>query len=66
MNRQTSIEWLRIISMFLIVCGHSVVHSGLYDLLLTFNGLFSVALTQGSRIGVDIFILITGYYSVGK
>lgn len=52
--------------MLMIVSGHSIIHGGYGELPLTVNGLFAIALTQGSRIGVDIFILITGYFSVGK
>lgn len=42
--------------MLMIVAGHSIVHGGYNDLLLTGNGLFAIALTQGSRIGVNIFV----------
>lgn len=65
-NRQTNIEWLRIISMLMIVAGHSIVHGGYSDFPLTANGLFAIALTQGSRIGVDIFVFLSGYFSVGR
>ena len=51
--------------MLFIVAGHSVIH-GINEISLTVNGMLAIVLTQGSRIGVDIFILITGYFSVGK
>lgn len=66
LNRQTSLEILRIISMLMIVSGHSVVHGGFEELPLSVNGALALALTQGSRIGVDIFVILTGYFSVGK
>lgn len=65
-DRQTSVELLRIIAMLFIVAGHSVIHGEFQELPLTTNGIFALILTQGSRIGVDIFILITGYFSVGR
>ena len=65
-DRQTNIEILRIIAMLFIVAGHSVTHGEFNDFPLTLNGMLAIALTQGARIGVDIFILITGYFSVGK
>ena len=51
--------------MLFIVAGHSVIH-GINEISLTVNGMLAIVLTQGSRIGVDLFILITGYFSVGK
>jgi surface polysaccharide O-acyltransferase-like enzyme len=52
--------------MFLIVAGHSVVHGGFDELPLNVNGLLATALTQGSRIGVDVFVFLSGYFSVGR
>lgn len=65
-NRQTRFELLRIISMLMIVAGHSVVHGNYSEFPLSMNGAFAIALTQGARIGVDIFVILTGYFSVGK
>lgn len=60
-GRNSNIELLRIVAMFLIVSSHCVIHSGtvenggaskyLYDL-------FSI----GGELGVDIFVLISGYF----
>lgn len=63
--RETNLEILRIVGMLLIVAGHSITHGG-SEIPLTFNGMTVIALTQGSRIGVDIFILLSGYFSVKK
>ena len=52
--------------MLLIVAGHSITHGGFSEIPLTFNGMTAIALTQGARIGVDIFILLSGYFSVKK
>lgn len=65
-DRDTNCEWLRIISMLLIVMGHAVTHGGFEKIPLTANGMVAIAMTQGARIGVDIFLLLTGYFSVGK
>ncbi|MGN0572520.1 MAG: acyltransferase [Acutalibacteraceae bacterium] len=66
LGRQTSLELLRIISMLMIVAGHSVIHGGFEEFPLSVNGALAIALTQGSRIGVDIFVILTGYFSVEK
>ena len=65
-SRATNFEILRIISMLLIVTGHSITHGGFTEIPLTINGMMAVVLTQGARIGVDIFILLSGYFSVKK
>lgn len=63
--RETNLEYLRIISMIFIVAGHSVIHGGV-EMPLTVNGIFSFVMTQGSRIGVNIFVLLSGYFSATK
>ena len=65
-SRATNLEILRIVSMLLIVAGHSVTHGGFNEIPRTFNGITAIVLTQGARIGVDIFILLSGYFSVKK
>ena len=67
MKRNSNIELLRIIAMFMIVISHYTVHSGIqYSTLpLGFNRFFMELSTLGN-IGVVIFILITGYYSFNK
>lgn len=40
--------------MIFIVAGHSVLHGGV-EMPLTVNGIFAFVMTQGSRIGVNIF-----------
>lgn len=65
-NRLTNFEFLRIISMLLIVAGHSITHGGFTEIPLTVNGMIAIVMTQGARIGVDIFVLLSGYFSVKK
>ena len=64
-HRNFGIELLRIVCMLLIVGGHSIVHGNFVDYPISINGAFAIALTQGGRIAVDCFILITGFYSLG-
>lgn len=66
-KRNTNVEILRIFAMFLIVLSHYVVHSGVIntELPLGFSRfLFEVG--SLGNIGVILFVLITGYYSIGK
>lgn len=66
-KRETNIEYLRIICMLMIVAGHSITHSVQEgEIPLSFNGMIAIGLTQGGRIAVDIFVMITGYFSIGK
>ena len=62
-KRNVNIEFLRILSMLLIVYHHFNVHSG-WDFPSTFSKRAYMIQTIGSfgKIGVIIFILITGYF----
>lgn len=65
-NRNSSIELLRIISMFLIVLSHFSVHGVIEkNLNFSFNSIYLSCITLGN-LGVDIFILISGYYYDSK
>lgn len=66
-KRNTSIELFRIITMLMIVGSHYVVNSDLLkginrDNLLTVNSIFSIVLGGGGKIGINCFVLITGYF----
>lgn len=51
--------------MFLIVAGHAATHGhDISRLPLHPHSLFVVAMSQGARIAVDVFIIITGYFSI--
>ena len=66
-ERNSNIEVLRLLAMFLIVIGHQATHG--FDVTkLPYNeaGIFTIAMSQGARIAVDIFVLITGYYSASQ
>ena len=64
-QRNSSFELLRIISMFLIVMSHYTTHgiqpgkSGIVDLVYS-------SFRIGGTVGVDCFVLITGYFMINS
>ena len=65
-KRNSSIELIRILSMFLIVIGHfgfitnwSVSHSSNLVLMSSIHSLWI-----GGKLGVDLFVLISGYFLI--
>lgn len=75
-ERQSNIELLRIIAMMLIVIHHFIVH-GVFANTDTFGGVIGTVkvpfkdvtsniigqmIAGGGKIGVDLFIIITGYF----
>ncbi len=65
-GRRSGPELLRIFAMLLIVFHHFAVHSGFgfaYD-SVSFNRLWVQFLEMGGKIGVDLFVLISGYFLV--
>lgn len=65
-GRNSNIELLRIISMFLIVCHHYTVHGAIdFNILsLSTNKLILQALSFGGKLGVNLFVLISGYFLI--
>ncbi len=63
--RQSNVELLRIICMVLIIAHHFCVHTAMtFDPnVISFNRIWYDFLYTGGKIGVNIFILITGYFS---
>lgn len=62
-NRESNIELLRIISMLLILFHHGVVHGNLdFYGTLSLNKLFLSLFIFGGKFGVNVFVLISGYY----
>ncbi len=64
--RQSNIELLRIIAMLIIVAHHFAVHSGFefsYD-TVTVNRLWVQFIRIGGKIGVNVFVLISGYFLI--
>lgn len=65
MKRESNIELLRIISMLLIVAHHFAVHSGfVLPLGFSINKFVVQILAFGGKLGVDLFVLISGYFMV--
>lgn len=62
-TRLTNIELMRIIAMLLILFHHGVVHGNLdFTGSLDFNKLFLSLFIFGGKFGVNIFVLISGYF----
>ncbi len=68
MNRKSNIELLRIISMVMIIGHHLSVHSSItcnYN-AMGLNEFWLYLLRVGGKVGVDVFVLITGYFMIHK
>ena len=66
--RDSSIELLRIISMVMIIFHHFAVHGGFQwnTSSLSISRFWYNFLTMGGKTGVDIFVLISGYFLVNR
>lgn len=65
--RQSNLEWLRILAMLLIVTHHFAVHGGKEFLEhFTTNYVWTEFIASGGKVGVNLFILITGYFCANK
>lgn len=67
-NRNMNVEFLRIILMIMIVTLHYLSHGGILDSTPVGSGryLFVWALEAFSYVGVDGFVIISGYYLCGS
>lgn len=67
-DRNSSFELLRIIAMVMIVAHHYVLHSEISfdpretDSIIVFNDFFARFMLNGGKFGVNLFILISGYF----
>ena len=66
-TRDSNIELLRIIAMCLIIFHHMALNTGIVE-GYTVNGnmVFGIIGGIGGKIGVVIFLIITGYFSINK
>lgn len=66
--RQSNFELLRIFSMIIIVAHHFSVHGGFEfsNDSITFNRLWIQFITIGGKIGINIFVLISGYFLISS
>lgn len=63
--RQSNIELLRILSMIMIIAHHVGVHSGFsFDAGIHINEFWVLLLKIGGKIGVNVFVLISGYFLI--
>lgn len=67
-KRESNIELLRIIAMLIIVMHHLVLHGQLLSQGVNFNNdlIIGGLLEPGGKIGFDIFIFISVYFSMGR
>ena len=66
-ERNSSIELLRIVLMFMIIASHYVVHGGYADFAqmnLSWQIMLLQIISFGGNIANDAFILVTGYYLI--
>ncbi len=66
-KRESNIELLRIISMLMIIAHHFSVHSNFVAEKTSFtNNVWLQLLSSGGKIGVNIFILISGFFLINS
>lgn len=67
-KRNIGLEWLRIVSMLMIILLHSIDHSGLYESLLPGTALYYVEefMYAAVQVCVNCFVLISGYFLVNS
>ena len=64
-NRDTKFELLRIIAMILIILHHYSYHGGLLDSHVEgINKYIGIFIALGGKIGVNLFVLISGYFLI--
>ncbi len=70
--KSSNIELLRIIAMVMIIAHHYCLH-GVFsfwhtnsNLICYINNILLSIISMGGKIGVDIFVLITGYFMITK
>ena len=68
-ERLSNFELLRILAMYAIILHHLVVH-GIFSqdmqLTNTINNIFLISVAIGGKFGVNIFILISGYFLINQ
>lgn len=64
--RNSNLELFRVIAMFLIVCHHYVVNSGMMEMMskdpLSVYSIFFYLFGAWGKTGINCFVLITGYF----
>lgn len=64
--RKSNIELLRIVAMIIIVAHHFSVHGGFQYAkdIISINKMWILLIQIGGKIGVDVFVLISGYFLI--
>lgn len=66
-EREIKFEYLRIFSMIIIIMAHYAGHGGVAEINnITVNRLIGSFLEIGGKLGVNLFILISGYFLVNS
>ncbi|GHT33462.1 membrane protein [Bacteroidia bacterium] len=69
-KRESNIELLRIVAMFMIVVHHYCINSGLTQLFdlnnITFNTILVQFMAFGGKVGVNIFFIISGFFMINS
>ena len=66
-DRQSNFELLRIFAMLFIIMHHYSVHGGfVLENEITFNKIFLQMMAFGGKLGVDIFVIISGYFLINE
>ena len=68
LERQSNFELLRIVAMLFIVIRHFSFYSGFDDMEseLLINNIWITAVHPLGKLGVDMFVLVSGYFLAGK
>lgn len=65
-KRDSNLELLRIISIILIIAHHYVIYGDLNNIDLGLNIILTKFLIVGGKIGVNCFVLISGYFLINS
>lgn len=67
MNRESNIELLRIIAMIMIIVHHFELFAGNSNIgNLSLNSYIEIALFSFGKLGVNIFVIISGYFLINS
>lgn len=65
-SRKSNFELCRIFAMFMIICHHFAIRNGFAVCEINIFSIWIRVLESAGKIGVNLFILLTGYFMVEK
>lgn len=67
-ERRSNIELLRILSILLVLAHHFSIHGGfkILEMSVSVNKVWFYLLQLGGKIGVDVFVIISGYFLISS